>query len=296
MATPLEIACHLNVVVESLAAPQLDATLARLAELGYSAIVLEPVDPSAVDAAALAARFAAHGLTAIPLAGQSPAADVSSADTEVRRAGAAALTRMVEFAEQLGSDQLNGVPYGLFRATTGPTAADAFARSAVEVGRVADLAAARGITMTFEVVNRYEVSMLNTAAQALAYVAASESAALRIHLDTFHMAIEEADSAAALVAAVPKLGYLELGQSGRGRLATGSVDVDALVRTAIAAGYTGRIGIEAFRRPGLPSSVADLLAIWRDPYVDGIDLAAEAMHLIRNAGAGAGTFTSQDAP
>jgi D-psicose/D-tagatose/L-ribulose 3-epimerase len=137
--------------------------------------------------------------------------------------------------------------------------------------------------MTFEVLNRYETAMLNTAQQALDFIAASGSDHLRVHLDTFHMAVEEADMLGAVRSAVPVLGYLELGQSGRGSLAAGSVDAAAVVREAIRSGYRGRIGLEAFSRSVLGSVLGDLLAIWREPYTDGRAVAAEAIGIVRGA-------------
>ena len=137
--------------------------------------------------------------------------------------------------------------------------------------------------MTFEVLNRYETAMLNTAQQALHFIAASGSDHLRVHLDTFHMAVEETDMLGAVRSAVPVLGYLELGQSGRGSLAAGSVDPAAVVREAIRAGYRGRIGVEAFSRSVLASAASDFLAIWREPYTDGRALAAEAIDIVREA-------------
>jgi len=137
--------------------------------------------------------------------------------------------------------------------------------------------------MTFEVLNRYETAMLNTAQQALDFIAASGSEHLRVHLDTFHMAVEEADMLGAVRSAVPVLGYLELGQSGRGPLTSGSVDPAAVVRAALDAGYQGRVGVEAFSRSVLASGASDVLAIWREPYADGRALAAEAIDVIRSA-------------
>ncbi len=69
--------------------------------------------------------------------------------------------------------------------------------------------------MTFEVLNRYETAMINTAVQAMEYVALSGSENLKIHLDTFHMAIEESNTFDPISPALAKLGYLELGQSSR---------------------------------------------------------------------------------
>jgi len=131
------------------------------------------------------------------------------------------------------------------------------------------------------VLNRYETSLVNTAAQAVAYVEMSGSEHLRIHLDTFHMAVEEADMSEAIRTAMPLLGYLELGQSGRGLLSTGAVDLPEIVRAALDDGYVGRWGVEAFSRSVLPTPAADMLAIWRAPYDDGAEVAADAMRVIQ---------------
>jgi D-psicose/D-tagatose/L-ribulose 3-epimerase len=289
---PIEVACHLNVLVPDLSEPGLTGALAALAELGYSHVVLPPIDPDSAPLEVWAALFRDHGLAPITLAGQAPGADVSAADPGDRERGAAVLRRLVDATVELGGDQMNGVSYGLFgRAETVP-GREAFERAASALGEVADHAHERGVTMTFEVLNRYETAMLNTARQALDFIATSGSDHLRVHLDTFHMAVEEADMAGAVVSAVPVLGYLELGQSGRGPLAHGSVDPGAVVRAALGAGYRGRIGVEAFSRSVLASGASDLLAIWREPYTDGRALAAEAMGVIREAEASAGSLTA----
>jgi D-psicose/D-tagatose/L-ribulose 3-epimerase len=280
---PIDVACHLNVLVPDLVEPGLDRALSTLTDLGYTSVVLPPIDPETAPLAEWAARFRDHGLAPIPIAGQAPGADVSSADPGEQEQGEAALRRMIEATVALGGDQMNGVSYGLFgRAETAPPDG-AFERAAVRLGAVADHAHEQGIAMTFEVLNRYETALLNTAQQAIDFIAASGSDHLRVHLDTFHMAVEETDMLAAVRSAVPLLGYLELGQSGRGPLAAGSVDPTAVVREAIRAGYRGRIGVEAFSRSVLTGFVSDLLGIWREPYADGAALAAEAIDIVRRA-------------
>jgi D-psicose/D-tagatose/L-ribulose 3-epimerase len=284
---PVDVACHLNVLVPDLEEPGLTRALGDLADLGYSSVVLPPIDPASAPLAEWAALFRDHGLSPITLAGQAPGADVSSADPDEQERGAAALREVVEATVALGGDQMNGVSYGLFgRAATASTR-EAFERSAAHLGAVADHAHERGVTMTFEVLNRYETAMVNTAQQALDLVAASGSEHLRVHLDTFHMAVEEADMLGAVRSAVPVLGYLELGQSGRGALGSGAVDAAAVVRTAIAAGYRGRIGLEAFSRSVVSPVATEILAIWRDTYSDGRAVAAEAIRIVRSAEAAA---------
>ena len=280
MPSSLDVACHLNVVVPDASPERLPEALEAIASAGYRRVVLPPLDPQATDAAFLRDAFRTAGLVPITIAGVAPGADVSSADADERAAGAASLRRVVDFTHSIGSDQMNGVPYGLFGHPAGATSPEAFERSAAEVGRIADFAHEQGVMMTFEVLNRYETSMVNTAAQAMRYVEASGSDHLRIHLDTFHMAVEESDLVGAIVDALPKLGFLELGQSGRGALDGGAVPVEQLVAAVLGAGYEGRWGVEAFSRSVLVPQAGDMLAIWRSPYHDGAELAAQAMRTI----------------
>lgn len=277
----LDVACHLNVVLADPSSDVLTAALDGIAARGFRRIVLPPVDPATFDAAGFRRLCEARGLSAIPIAGQSPDADVASADPAVRAAGVAALDDMVALAALLGSDQLNGVPYGLFGRSPTEVPRDAWERSAAALGEVAERAHERGVTVVFEVLNRYETAMINTAEQAMAYAEASGSPHLRIHLDTFHMAVEEEDASAAIRAALPRLAFLELGQSGRGRLSRGAIDVTEIVRRALDDGYEGRWGVEAFSAAILPPPARDALAIWRAPYVDGLHLADDAARLIR---------------
>jgi D-psicose/D-tagatose/L-ribulose 3-epimerase len=283
---PLAMSCLVNVFIGDASVEALPGMLDSLGELGYTYVVLPPMDPDATDVGRLRGLCADRGLLPITMSGGlTPETQVGSANSSERAAGAAGLRKLVDFAVALGSPQLNGVPYGVFGHPTRPTDSEFFARAAREVGAVADYAYERGVTMTFEVLNRYETSVVNTAAQALEFTTLSESDHLKIHLDTFHMAIEEADMFAAIDLAMPRLGYLELGQSGRGFLSTGIVDNAAVVKHALGAGYAGPIGVEAFSRSILPSFVADALAIWREPYASGEKLAGEAVRIMhRGAG------------
>lgn len=287
MSDRVDVACHLNVLVAGVDDPGFEAALDDLAAIGYTRVVLPPVDPDAIDAAAFGRTFVDRGLVPVPIAGQSPDADVSSADAGIRALGADALRRMVRFTAEIGGDQLNGVPYGLFGRAPHALERSAVERSASLVGSVADAAAREGVRLTFEVLNRYETALVNTAAQAVSYQRLAGSPNLFVHLDTFHMAIEEADMATAVRDTVPVLGYLELGQSGRGPLGSGVVDVAEIVRVAWAAGYRGPIGVEAFSASILSPVANDVLAIWRSPYSDGVALAREAYGLIRDAVAAA---------
>lgn len=289
MFPDLDVACHLNVLTPAAAPDALPGVLDALGSAGYRYAVLPPLDAKATDARRLREIFERADIAPIAMAIQVPGANVASNDPDERAAGEALLRQSLDLATRLGADQLNGVPYGLFGPPGGPTNAAALERAAAVVGRVADEAHGRGVMMNFEVVNRYETSAINTAHQAVQFVEASGSAHLGIHLDTFHMAVEEADITAAVRTALPHLRYLELGQSGRGPLATGIVDIARIVRQALDDGYEGRWGIEAFSRSILSPDAADMLAIWRTPYEAGIELMYDAMRVIHTGWAASTT-------
>lgn len=280
MNADLDLACHLNVVVPNVRLDALPAALGVIAETGYRRVVLPPLNPDEIDGGRLGATIAAAGLSPITIAVQGPGADVSSNDRDERARGLESLRRCVEMTRELGGDQMNGVPYGPFGKYVSPPTFDERKWSAEGVGLAADYAHELGIMMTFEVLNRYETAMVNTAQQAIDFVQLSGSQHLRIHLDTFHMGVEESSVDEAIRTALPYLGFLELGQSGRGPLESGVLDIPDIVRQALNDGYRGRWGVEAFSRDGLDPEVADALGIWRMTFDDARTLAGRAQHTV----------------
>jgi D-psicose/D-tagatose/L-ribulose 3-epimerase len=104
---------------------------------------------------------------------------------------------------------------------------------------------------------------------------------LFLHLDTFHMSIDEANPFDAITAAVPHLSYFELDQSHRGPAFEGSLDLVKWCRHAAGAGYAGIVGVEAFSRQRLAPDHANALAIWQERFEDGDRVAEEFMQIIR---------------
>ncbi len=60
--THLDVACHINALLPDADPRDLPAALRSLAELGYSRIVLPPLDPATTDADALARVLAEHAI------------------------------------------------------------------------------------------------------------------------------------------------------------------------------------------------------------------------------------------
>jgi len=278
---PNPISCHINVLVPSIADERFPRALESIASAGCDWVGLPPLSPE-VDAALLGRQIADAGLRPVAFAVQRVDADVSSDDPAVRAAGEQMLRRALDDAVAMDAVHLTGAPYAR-HGLAEPWSRACRLRSAESIGRWADEAAAASIPLTIEVLNRYETSAINTAEQAVEYVRLTGSPHLRVHLDTFHSSIEETDLIDAVVRTVPRLGFLELGQSARGPLARGGVDVEGVVTAAVRAGYAGPIAFEAFSRPVMDAGMADRLRVWRAVYNDDRALIAEAVRMIRSA-------------
>jgi D-psicose/D-tagatose/L-ribulose 3-epimerase len=234
-----------------------------------------------VDADDIARRASAAGLRLICNTNHPPDSDPASDDPAIAAGGAARLLDAVRIARDLGALQLGGIPHAAWGKAAGPVTPRGRAHAVAALARAAEFAAASNLRITLECVNRFENALLNTARQALDLVAEVGAPNLLLHLDTHHMLIEEADPAAAVAAALPRLGYLEFCESHRGALGTGNVDVGRIA--AAARGYSGPVGFEAFSAALLDPGLAAHLCVWRTTYTDADAVARDALRRIRAA-------------
>jgi D-psicose/D-tagatose/L-ribulose 3-epimerase len=174
------------------------------------------------------------------------------------------------------------VIYSAMQKYMDPVTPEGLAGSRRTIARVADHAAERGISVSLEVVNRYETNVLNTARQALAYLDEVQRPNLGIHLDTYHMNIEESDMFAPVLDAAPALRYVHIGESHRGYLGTGTVDFDTFFKALGRIGYNGPIVFESFSSAVVAPDLSRMLGIWRNLWTDNVELGAHANAYIRD--------------
>jgi D-psicose/D-tagatose/L-ribulose 3-epimerase len=256
----------------------------RAAKAGFDRVVVPLRDPDAIEAAAVRRLFEDRGLRPVNTANQLPDADVSSMDRAVRRRGVERHLRSLHLAKEMGSDQMSGVLYGVLGKAARAANADNLAAAAESLATVAAKARQLGIRLTLEIVNRYESNLINTVAQALELRRMIGADNVFLHLDTFHMNIEEADPLAALDAALPYLRYFELDQNDRGMPDRGAIDFMPMLARLREAGYDGMIGVEAFSSAIASPEVAAGVAAWRDLFNDGDLVAKAAIGVITQAG------------
>lgn len=247
------------------------------ARAGYDYIEIALLDPWKVDVAMTRDLLAEYGIRAHASLGLSPSTDVTSTDLSIVERGDELLQKATDVLADLGGTELCGVLYCSLGKYPGPASAENRANSVAAIQRLADYAGDRGINIDLEIVNRYETNIMNTGSEGLKFLDAVNRPNAYIHLDTYHMNIEENGMAAAVIEVGDKLGYVHVGESHRGYLGTGNVDFDTFFQTLKKVGYTGPIAFESFSSAVVDPALSNTLCVWRNLWSDSDDLASHAL-------------------
>ncbi|WP_020618066.1 sugar phosphate isomerase/epimerase family protein [Paenibacillus daejeonensis] len=230
------------------------------------------------DSRAVRERLLATGMEAVTSTVLLRGTDITSPDPEVRRRGIDYLKACVEATAAIGATSFSGVVYAehVKPANRRPTEQE-WTWAAEGLREAARLAAAHGVQIGLEPVNRYESNLVNTCEQALQLKSMIDEPNIRIHLDTYHMNIEEKSFEEATLAAGSDLIHYHLCENDRGIPGTGLVDWDALFRALAQLDYRGYAALESF------VDVTDNMNtwVWRQLAPSGDTLVEEGVAFIR---------------
>jgi D-psicose/D-tagatose/L-ribulose 3-epimerase len=253
---------------------------------GFDFIEIPLLDPEAFDAAAhrRVLRDAGLGVTAsvvLPEDAHMP--------EHPDRATAFLLAAMDQL-EAVGGTYLCGcIAYHLGRMTGEPPTAEERQVVAETLGPVAEEARRRGITLGFEVCNRYETYLYNTLADGRDAIRQIGADNIELHADTYHMNIEEEGFHAPLVDVADVLGYIHMSESHRGLVGSGTIDWPEVFRGLVDARYTGPLVLESFA--AINPALAAATRLWRAPRHSSDVIATEGLAFLRERAAEAGLGT-----
>lgn len=202
--------------------------------------------------------------------------DISSEDPAAVAAGTAMLADACRAVRDIGGNKLGGILYSAHTKYNRQPTKKGWDNSAAAMAKTAAVAKDCGIDLVMEVVNRFETNLLNTTAQGLKYLDDVGAPNVRLHLDTFHMNIEEANPAAAIRLAGDKIGYFHIGESNRGYLGDGVINFDLIFDALLDIDYQRDIVFESFSTTVVDEGLSLACAIWRDTWTDNDPLAAHA--------------------
>jgi len=252
---------------------------------GFDSVEISIEDLAHIDPGRVRARLAEHGLvcgSVTPCLG--PDKDLRGTSRQ-QRAGVEFMKRVIDRMVELDTPTLVGVVYSTVGRTESVPPKARRQQWKMVVRNLKELcryAADAGRRVALEPVNRFETDFINTCDQGLRMIEDVGSPALKLHLDTFHMNIEEKDSAKAILKAGPHLGHLHACGCDRGTPGKDHIAWDSIAAALKSIQYQGDVVIESFTSD--MKALARAASIWRkieptrdEIAIDGVKFLKEAL-------------------
>jgi D-psicose/D-tagatose/L-ribulose 3-epimerase len=231
---------------------------------GFESIEIPVEDPAHIDPAHVKRELDRHGLVCGSVcACMGPDRDLRGTP-EQQQTGLDYMKRVLDQMVVLDCPSLIGPVYsavGRADAVPPDEYKQQWATVVMNLKTLCQHAEARGKQVCLEPLNRFETDFINTCDQGLKMLKAVGSPALKLHLDTFHMNIEEKCQADAIRKAGKRLGHFHACGSDRGTPGNDHIDWKPIAAALKAVRYQGDVVIESFTSD--VKVIARAAAIWR---------------------------------
>ena len=270
------------------AAPKWDVArmrtlLGKFEEHKVRVLEIPLLDPAEIDVGKTRAFCEETGIAPVCSLGLPPEIDV----IEDPDSGLAFLEPAFSVASGVGAFALAGVTYGTIGKISGaPRTSREFDGTARFIERAAKAANARGLKLGLEPCNRYETHIMNTGADGRAYCEAVGADNVFIHLDTYHMNIEEVSYAQGIRDCGPFLGYVHLSESNRGAPGQGTIGWAEVFETLVDVGFDGIATLESMNH--VHPAIASALAVWHPVAANPDDVIDKGLPFLHQAASAAG--------
>jgi sugar phosphate isomerase/epimerase len=221
------------------------------ADVGFDAVEIFPGSAAEVPVDEVRRTVAAHGL-AVAAVGTGAGwvkhrLHLCDPDASVRARAGEFITAIIDAAGDLGGPAIIGSMQG--RTGEGVSHDTALAMLADALGILGERASQHGQPLLYEPLNRYETDLFTTQAKAATFLELHGLHDVKLLCDLFHINIEEADPAAALMAVGDRVGHVHWADSNRRAMGMGHTDPRPIVAALRAIGYTGFLSAEIFPLP-----------------------------------------------
>lgn len=249
---------------------------------GFETVEIPIEDESHIDPAYVKEKLDEHGLVCGSVCGcMGPDRDLRGNPAQ-QQGGFDYLMHLIDMMGPLNCPSLIGPLYSAVGRADAVPAKEYRQQWSTVVRHLKKLAAyarKKGVTLCLEPLNRFETDFINTCDQGLKMVKDVGSPALTLHLDTFHMNIEEKNQAAAIRRAGKYLGHFHACGSDRGTPGNDHIDWSGIARALKAVGYQKDVVIESFTTD--VKVIARAAAIWRQIEPVRNDIAIKGVKFLK---------------
>jgi D-psicose/D-tagatose/L-ribulose 3-epimerase len=251
---------------------------------GFDTVEIPIEDPSHIDAAKVRAALDKAGLACGSIcACMGPGRDFRGT-AEEQKTAMDYCKALIDQAVVLGCPSLIGPVYSVVGKADAVEPAQQKKEWALVVKNLkvlAKYAEKKGVQICVEPLNRFETDFLNTTDQGLKLIKDVGSPALKLHLDTFHMNIEEKNQAAAIKKAGKLLAHFHACGTDRGTPGNDSLQWEPIVKALKSIKYKGDVVIESFTTD--VKVIARAAAIWRRIEPTRDEIATKGIKNLRKA-------------
>ncbi len=251
--------------------------LPKIKEMGFDGIEIPIEEPSAINVKRIKEELASFNLSSTTCAFFSADRDPLEKEGKLAKKY---IKDCIGIASELGSGVVAGPLYSPVGKLVGREITDVEWKSIVNFLKdIGEYAVDRGVRLALEPINRYETYVLNTAKDCLRLVEEVGNPNIGIHLDTYHMNIEEKDFYSPIMIAGKRLYHMHMSESDRGIPGTGHVNWKYVMKALKEAGYNHWLVIESFV---LGVGVFAAAAIWRKIAPRGDAIAKQGLQYLKS--------------
>jgi D-psicose/D-tagatose/L-ribulose 3-epimerase len=240
-------------------------------------------DPTLIDIRKVKAGLEKYHLKAMVCGAFGPSRDLTHEDVSVHENCFSYIEACFDFCNELGTGFLGGPMYsavGKARMVPADQRKREWDLAVKNLRKVSDMAAARGLQIALEPLNRFESDLVNNTDDVLRLIADIDHPAAKVMLDGFHMNIEERDIVKAIISAGDKLIHMQVSENYRGTPGTGQTRWNDYREGLTAINYKGVVSIESFTPEN--RELAGAVCFWH-PMAESQDgFATEGLSFLKN--------------
>ncbi len=226
-------------------------SIEKLSKIGYEGVEISLRDPKIIKRNELKEVLKEQKMTLTALGtGQvvpSEGLTFIDSDKAIREAAIRRIKEHIDLASQFNSSVIIGLIRGNLPDGSQKNQSIEWAIEACQ--ECADFAQKYGVTILIELINRYEVNWLNTISEGIDFLKKIKKDNALLHIDTFHMNIEDPSFRNSIIEAKNLIGYVHIADSNRWVPGYGHLDFQEVISALREVNYQGFLSLEAFPLP-----------------------------------------------
>jgi len=233
--------------------------------MGFDILEISIENPDLIDINVVREILKENQLEGIVCGAFGPNRNICSSDPEIRENAQKYVLWLIDAAAQLASETVCGPMYssvGKDHIEDPIERQKEWQRAVSGIKEMAEAAQKKGVKLALEPLNRFETDMINVVSQGLRFIDETGMENVGLHLDSFHMHLEEKDSADAIRKAGKKIFHFHACENDRGIPGTGQVRWNEIAKALKDINYQGPVVIESFTDQ--VKEIARAVCIWRE--------------------------------